>query len=97
MCDQVARPLLDRGAGGRSPGFLFPAFISRRIKKLIARVNPVQKSSVANVPTLLFYVFLKTYDALVAEIVDHWSADVTRVRSKTRHGGARHACAPFGA
>src|SRR5262245_60638364 len=22
MCDQVARPLLDRGAGGRSPGFL---------------------------------------------------------------------------
>jgi len=22
MCDQVVRPLLDQGAGGRSPGFL---------------------------------------------------------------------------
>jgi hypothetical protein len=31
MCDQVARPLLDRGAGGRSPGFLFSRpLLSRR-------------------------------------------------------------------
>ena len=25
MCDQVVRPLLDQGAGGRSPGFLLLA------------------------------------------------------------------------
>ncbi len=27
MCEQVARPLLDRGTGGRSPGFLFSASV----------------------------------------------------------------------
>src|SRR5258707_12093582 len=31
MCDQVARPLLDQGAGGRSPGFLL------RAKQTLAR------------------------------------------------------------
>src|SRR6266404_8995148 len=31
MCDQVVRPLLDQGAGGRSPGFLL------RAKQTLAR------------------------------------------------------------
>jgi hypothetical protein len=31
MCDRVVSPLLDRGAGGRSPGYLerFPAELNR--------------------------------------------------------------------
>jgi hypothetical protein len=44
MCDQVVRPLLDQGAGGRSPGFpaeaLQMAASRGRDGELVIEINP---------------------------------------------------------
>src|SRR6266446_10339813 len=36
-CGPVARPLLGRGAGGRSPGFLMPPRLAARVQMLLAQ------------------------------------------------------------
>jgi hypothetical protein len=45
MCDQVGRPLLDRGAGGRSPVFLLLAMAlggpAYSLQKSLDRFDPV--------------------------------------------------------
>jgi hypothetical protein len=38
MCDQVGRPLLDRGAGGRSPGYLADDKITKRRRRLSPKI-----------------------------------------------------------
>src|SRR5216683_4921117 len=44
MCDQVVRPLLDQGAGGRSPGFLLLAMAlggpAYSLQKSLSRFGP---------------------------------------------------------
>src|SRR5258708_40149443 len=40
MCDQVVRPLLDQGAGGRSPGFPLLTMRVRRCRSVAAVILP---------------------------------------------------------
>ena len=39
MCGRVASPLLGRGAGGRSPGYLMPPRLAARAQMLLQLVS----------------------------------------------------------
>jgi hypothetical protein len=93
LCDQIDRPLLGRGAGGRSPGFLYGSIRARRGGRSSAAAFPESSHSALGTTLYSAAAFPESSHSALGTTL--YSAQVTRFRAPLPDGAAKSTLPRF--